>query len=195
TLRVAGQAAARTKLGEVLAPRQQLVHIRLVPRVPHDRVVRRVEDAMQGDRQLDDTEVRPQVTACLGNVLDEELPYLARELGELALRQAVEIARPRDRLKQTHSFERTPPVLETGGTRRGPSRRYDGRGLVCSEVVRPANGGRTAGCRRCGSSRPHRGCRYGRPHRTPPSACPRASARSAGRSRAPSWGSRRCSAP
>src|SRR5690606_24695367 len=71
TLRVAGQAAARTKLGEVLAPRQQLVHVRLVPRVPHDRVVRRVEDAMMCDRLLVYSVDRPQVYDLSENAIDE----------------------------------------------------------------------------------------------------------------------------
>ena len=46
-------------------------------------------------------------------------------------------------------------------------------------ALRRASGARTAGCRRCGSSRPRPGCRCGRPRRTRPSACRPASARSA----------------
>src|SRR5699024_8387469 len=42
-------------------PRQHLVHIRLMADVPDQHILRRLENSMQGDRQLDDTEVRPQV--------------------------------------------------------------------------------------------------------------------------------------
>ena len=83
-LRVAGEAPARAEPGEVLAAGEQLVHVGLVPGVEDDRVVRRVEDPVDRDRQLDDAEVRPEVAAGPRHVLDEELADLGRELGRAA---------------------------------------------------------------------------------------------------------------
>ena len=61
---VAGQAIGLAELAEVLAATgQELVHVGLVTGVPDDRVARRVEYAVQRDRELDDAEVRSEVTA------------------------------------------------------------------------------------------------------------------------------------
>src|SRR5262249_2121206 len=58
---------------------------------PDDRVPRRVEDAVQREGQLHDTEVRRQVAAGLGDVLDEELANLGRQLGQLLLVESLQI--------------------------------------------------------------------------------------------------------
>ena len=55
-------------------------------------VARRVEHPVHRDRQLDDAEVRAEVTARLRDVLDEELADLGRELLELLGAQRVEVA-------------------------------------------------------------------------------------------------------
>ena len=52
----------------------------------------RVEDAVKRDRQLDDAEVRAEVAAGAGDVLDEEPADLGGELLELIEAQGVEIA-------------------------------------------------------------------------------------------------------
>ena len=52
----------------------------LVAGVEDERVVGRVEDAVQRDRELDDAEVRAEVPAGAGDVLDEELADLGGEL-------------------------------------------------------------------------------------------------------------------
>ena len=79
-VRVAGEAAALAQAGEgVLAAGDELVHVGLVARVPHDGVVGRREDAVQGDGELDDAEVRSQMPAGLGDARDEEPPDLRRE--------------------------------------------------------------------------------------------------------------------
>ena len=57
---------ALAQLGHRLAPAgQDLVRVGLVADVPHDAVVRRVEDVVQRDRELDRAEVRRQVAAGL----------------------------------------------------------------------------------------------------------------------------------
>ena len=56
--RVAGQPALGAQAGEVVATGEQLVHVGLVTGVEHHRVVRRVEDPVDGDGQLDDAQVR-----------------------------------------------------------------------------------------------------------------------------------------
>ena len=82
-LRVTGEPAARAQGAEVLPPRQQLVDVRLMPGVEDERVLRGVEHAVQGDRQLHDAEVRAQVPAGAGDVLDEEVADLLCELLQL----------------------------------------------------------------------------------------------------------------
>ncbi|GAA3117661.1 hypothetical protein GCM10020001_041830 [Nonomuraea salmonea] len=75
---VAAQPAAHAQPVEgVAAAGEDLVDVRLVPGVEHDRVVRRVEDPVQRDRQLDDAEVRAEVAARRAHLLDEEVADLA----------------------------------------------------------------------------------------------------------------------
>jgi hypothetical protein len=102
-LRIAREAATGTQPVEILATREQLVHVRLVAGVEDDRVVRRIEDAVQCNGQLDDPEVRTEVTARPGHVLDEERSDLGRKFGELFNRECVQITRTRNRLQQTHA--------------------------------------------------------------------------------------------
>ena len=60
--RKASQPAPGTQRVEGLtASRQQLVHIGLMPYVPDDPILRRVVDVVQGDGDLYDPEVRPEV--------------------------------------------------------------------------------------------------------------------------------------
>ena len=68
---------------------EDLVRIGLVPDVPHDAVVRRVERVVQRDREFDGAEIRRQMTAGLRNRGDDERAELARELRQ---RTAVELA-------------------------------------------------------------------------------------------------------
>ncbi|MNW54116.1 hypothetical protein D3C74_317040 [compost metagenome] len=77
--RVPGHAVALAQRGEVLAAREQLVHVGLVARVEHERVLGRVEDAVHRERQLDHTEVRSEVPARAGHGGDEELADLRGE--------------------------------------------------------------------------------------------------------------------
>ncbi len=193
-LRVAGDAAPFAQLREVLPPGDELVHVRLVPGVEDERVVRRVEHPVHRERQLDDAEVRSEVPAGLRDLGDQEPPDLGGEVGHLRVGETLQVARRRDAAEQAHgrSFRGAvgplyarPPADGTGGPwRRSPrasSRVVWSRQRPVLTSFRRASGARTAGCRRCGSSRPHPGCRCGRPRRTRPAACRRASARSASR--------------
>jgi hypothetical protein len=56
------------------------VRIGLVADVPHQAVVRRIEDIVQGDRQLDRAEVRREVTTGPGNRLDQKGTQLVSQL-------------------------------------------------------------------------------------------------------------------
>ena len=62
---------------------EDLVRVCLVTDVPDDPVMRRVENVMQRDRELDRAEVRRQMAARLGNRRDEERPQLARQFRKL----------------------------------------------------------------------------------------------------------------
>ena len=54
----------------------------MVTDVPDEPVVRRVEDVVECDRQLDRAEVRRQVAAGLRHALNDEIAQLAGELLE-----------------------------------------------------------------------------------------------------------------
>ena len=171
-LRIAGEATAGTELREVLTAGEQLVDVRLVPGVEDDGVVRRVEDAVQGDRQLDHAEIGAEVAAGARDVLDQELAHLAGEPGQLFDRQRVEVTRARDRREKRHpcSLPRRRfacPVYLGRCMAKGPG----APPAPSRDVLRPGCAARTGGCRRCGSSPLRRACRCGRPPRTRPSPC------------------------
>ena len=80
----AAQAAPLAQCRELgVAAGEDLPRIALMAHVPDDAVVRRVEDVQQRDRQLDDAEARPDVTPGLGDHVDQALPHLGGEGGEL----------------------------------------------------------------------------------------------------------------
>jgi len=62
---------------------QQLVRVRLVAGVPHDPVARRLQQAVDGDRQLDDAERRTEVAARLRDGRDDRFADLGGEFGQL----------------------------------------------------------------------------------------------------------------
>jgi hypothetical protein len=81
---VAGEAAPLAeKIEAGLPSRDHLVHVRLVAGVEEEPVARRVEDAVQGEGQLDDAQVRAEVAARAGDLGDEEVADLGREQDEL----------------------------------------------------------------------------------------------------------------
>ena len=60
--RVARQSARAAQRGEILTPREQLMHVGLVPPCRKTiGVLGGAEHAMQANRQLDDTKVRAEV--------------------------------------------------------------------------------------------------------------------------------------
>ena len=69
-------------------PVMQLVDVGLVPDVEDDAVVRAVESAMDAQRELDDPEVRGEVTAGLRDGRDELLADLVGQLRRAARRRA-----------------------------------------------------------------------------------------------------------
>lgn len=48
---------------------------------------------MQGERQLDNPEIRPEVAAVLTDRRDDEFPYLRRQLAELRIGKTAKILR------------------------------------------------------------------------------------------------------
>jgi hypothetical protein len=74
-----------------------------VPGVEHERIAWRVEDPVQRDGELDHAKVRTEVAARLRDIGDEEVPHLRRQLGELLLRESVEITGTPDRLEKGHA--------------------------------------------------------------------------------------------
>ena len=90
-LRVAGETTADAQVGEVLSPRQELVHVGLVAGVEDEGVVRRGEDPVQRDRELDHAEIGAEVTAGARHVLHEEVADLCGELHQLIRGQGVQI--------------------------------------------------------------------------------------------------------
>ena len=73
------------------AARKQLVRICLVACIPHDPVARRVQEAMQGNRDLDHAQAGAEVAARLRDGGDDGLADLLREDGELRFGQAAEV--------------------------------------------------------------------------------------------------------
>jgi len=69
------------------------VRIGLVPDVPDQPVARRVEEIVQRDRQLDDPEPCPEVSAGHGDRADCLSPQLVGNLPQLLLVKAAQIRR------------------------------------------------------------------------------------------------------
>ena len=71
--------------------RQQLVRIGLVTGIPDDPVARRLQQPMQRDGQLDDTERGAEMAAGFRDGADDRLADLGRELGQFPLGQAAQV--------------------------------------------------------------------------------------------------------
>ena len=74
-------------------PRQRLVPVGLVPHVPDDPVVRRVEGGVQRDGELDRAEAPREMAPHLGAERDQVLAQLAGDLGELGTPERAQRAR------------------------------------------------------------------------------------------------------
>jgi hypothetical protein len=86
----------------VAAPGEDLVRVGLVPDVPEDLVARRVEQAVQGDRQLARAEVRAEVAADLADRVDDQLADLLRDILELRVGELVQVPRAVDLVQEAH---------------------------------------------------------------------------------------------
>src|SRR5262245_53834616 len=70
--RKATQAACAADSGKTsFAPGEKFVDIAFVADIPDEFVFRRAEDIVQGDRQFDNAEVRPEVAAIFGEHGDQ----------------------------------------------------------------------------------------------------------------------------
>ncbi len=88
----AGESAAPAQGAEsVAASSQELVHVGLVADVPDDPVARRIEDPVQGDRQLHDAEAGAQMAPRAGHRRDDLVAQFAAELFELRRGQRLEV--------------------------------------------------------------------------------------------------------
>src|ERR1700678_2884726 len=98
--RIAGQPALFAQTFEVRAASgQHLVDVCLVTGVEDDRIVWRVEYPVQRQRQLDDPEVRPQVSPGRSNLVDQELANLGSQIAQLLLGKVLQISGSADLFK------------------------------------------------------------------------------------------------
>jgi hypothetical protein len=92
--REAADAVDLPERPEPLQPaREELVGVGLMPRVPDDPVVRRAQQPVQGDGDLDHAEAGAQVAARLRDGRDDRLADLGGEICELGFAQAAEVGR------------------------------------------------------------------------------------------------------
>ena len=73
--------------------RQKLVDIALVADVKNQFILWRAENAMQGDGQLHDPEIGPEMPADLRKNRDQFIPYLLRKLRESSFLKALKVRR------------------------------------------------------------------------------------------------------
>ncbi len=76
------------------------MRVGLVSHVPDQAVVRRLEDIVKGNRQLDGTQPGCEVTATGRDRLNEEFPQLAGYRGQLGQRKLAQIRRGLDNAQQ-----------------------------------------------------------------------------------------------
>lgn len=84
----------------ITTPGQDLVRIGLMADVPNQFVVRRVEDVMKGDGQVDRAESRREMPAGLAYAVQQEFPQLFRQLGQLIFRKRANVIRISDAVEQ-----------------------------------------------------------------------------------------------
>ena len=81
TRRIARQAVLLAQRVELVAPTgQHLVYVGLMTGVEDDRIVGRVEYPVQRQRELDDAEVRAEVTSGCSDLVDQELSDLVSQI-------------------------------------------------------------------------------------------------------------------
>ena len=106
----AGNAVRLAQRVEALAAaREDFVRVALMRNVEDDAVARRVENAVERDRELDDAEVRRDVSAVFRGDGDDAFPQLARQLRQVLRRKLFQIRRAVNFLK--HSRQKKSRVL------------------------------------------------------------------------------------
>ena len=78
------------------AAREHLVRIALMADVEDELVVRRVEDVVECDSSLDESEVRSDVTAVITHAVEDALPDLTGEGLQLLCVEALDVFRAMD---------------------------------------------------------------------------------------------------
>src|SRR5690606_38812701 len=92
--REGGKTVLLAQAGHLFAtPGEDLVRIGLMANVPDQTVVRRIEDVMQCDGQLDDAEARAEVPAGLADAIEQFKAQLVGEPFEFRLAQTPQLRR------------------------------------------------------------------------------------------------------
>ena len=86
----------------VVAPRQDLVDVGLVARVPHHPVAGRVEHVVKRHRELGDAQASSEMSADLRHDIDQALAHLANQVGQLGPRQLAHVPRLLDVVQDRH---------------------------------------------------------------------------------------------
>ena len=76
--------------------------------VEDESVLRRVENAMQRDRQFDHTEIRPEMPAGLRKDSDQFVAHFLRELRQVLFAQRLDVGRRSNAVEQTLGAFRSP---------------------------------------------------------------------------------------
>src|SRR5206468_12151452 len=80
---------------------KHFVHVALVTHIHHEAVARRVEHAMQRNRQLNYPEIRPEMTASLRKDFDQFIADFLRELWQILFAQGLDVHRRADSTEET----------------------------------------------------------------------------------------------
>ncbi len=75
----------------------------LVTGIPEDDIARGFEDPVQGEGDLDNPEVRAEVSPGRGHLTNEELPHLLSEDRKVLVRESTQVVRGGDAVEQTHA--------------------------------------------------------------------------------------------
>ena len=90
--REAAQPTIRADCGELVAPtRDNLMRVCLMAHVPHQLVVGRIKDIVEGKRQLHRAKARGQMTRMLGERVYNILPHLDSQLFEVFCREGSKV--------------------------------------------------------------------------------------------------------
>src|SRR5690606_4799497 len=95
----------------IAAPRKDLVGIGLMTDIPDQPIPWRVEDPVQGHRELDDPETRAEVTARHRYGIDRLLAQLGRKLRKILFRQPAQVLRIANRIEQRRCATRFHGVI------------------------------------------------------------------------------------